>query len=309
MENALVSIALCTYNGEKYLIEQLDTLVNQSYTNLEIIAVDDCSTDGTVAILKQYEAKHTNFRVYQNDRNLGYIKNFEKAISLCQGDFIALSDQDDVWDLHKVETQLAKIGSSVLTYHNSAFIDSNGMPMNKSMSDVINMYEGSSYRPFLLYNCISGHTILFQRKYARDFMPFPKDIFHDRWMGFVATNLGSINYVDECLVKYRQHDNSDTNILKIKRDNNRPAIIGREKILKAVSDLEVFSRYPKIKDEKFINRFYDIYKEQLNSYVSIGLVSFLFFHYKSLLFIYKKGALSKLNFIYKHVWGAKIKNN
>lgn len=309
MNDPLVSIALCTYNGEKYLREQLETLVNQTYANFEIIVVDDCSKDNTVTILKDYEDNFPNFKVYQNEQNFGYIKNFEKAISLCSGDFIALSDQDDIWDLEKIQTQVFQIGNHILTYHNSEFIDQNGKPMGKSMSAILNMYHGDSYRPFLFFNCVSGHTVLFKRELAAYCIPFPKDMFHDRWMAFVATNIGSIGYVDKCLVKYRQHENSDTNILKIKRENNKPVSFGRGSIVKTVKDLELFKNFPIVKDKKFIDKLYNLFKGRLNDHFSFRLAIFLLRHQKSLQFISKKGRLSKFNYNYKHIWGGKIKKH
>jgi glycosyltransferase involved in cell wall biosynthesis len=111
---SLISIALCTYNGEKYLIEQLDTLVNQTYPKLEIIVVDDCSSDKTITILNDYLSKFPFIKLYQNEQNLGYIKNFEKAISLCNGELIALADQDDVWDLNKLTIMAEAINENML---------------------------------------------------------------------------------------------------------------------------------------------------------------------------------------------------
>jgi len=93
----MVSIALATYNGERFLKEQLDSILEQSYTDIEIIACDDCSTDSTPQILEDYQKKDSRLKVYFNEKNLGFKKNFEKCISLCDGDYIALSDQDDVW--------------------------------------------------------------------------------------------------------------------------------------------------------------------------------------------------------------------
>src|ERR1700743_1857825 len=102
----LVSIALCTYNGAAYIEEQLDTLVNQSYPNCEIIVVDDCSKDNTVKILSEYADKYPQVRIHINEKNLGYTRNFEKAIRLCKGEYIALCDQDDIWDPQKIEMQV-----------------------------------------------------------------------------------------------------------------------------------------------------------------------------------------------------------
>ncbi len=93
---ALVSIALPTYNGEAFLSKQIDSLLSQNYNNLELIIVDDCSTDGTIEVLNQYKPNAV-VKIFQNERRLGVIKNFEKAISLCAGEFISLSDQDDIW--------------------------------------------------------------------------------------------------------------------------------------------------------------------------------------------------------------------
>jgi len=86
MNEPLVSIALCTYNGSKYLMEQLNSLSGQTYKNLEIVIVDDGSSDGTIELLRQYTIdSYLNIKIYLNHENLGYIKNFEKAISLCNG--------------------------------------------------------------------------------------------------------------------------------------------------------------------------------------------------------------------------------
>jgi len=99
---ALASIAMCTYNGEKYLREQLDSLVAQDYPNLEIVIVDDCSTDSTPQLLEEYAGQHPNFTIHQNEQNMGFRRNFEKALKLCSGEIISLCDQDDIWFPNKI---------------------------------------------------------------------------------------------------------------------------------------------------------------------------------------------------------------
>src|SRR5277367_1671319 len=113
----LVSIALCTYNGAKYLAQQLDTLVDQTYLHIEIIVVDDCSTDETFVILKVYASKYPQFKLYQNKKNLGFTANFERAVTLCNGELIALCDQDDLWHAEKIELQVNAIADNVFIYH------------------------------------------------------------------------------------------------------------------------------------------------------------------------------------------------
>ena len=98
----MISIALPTYNGEKYIREQLDSIYNQTLVPDEVVVVDDCSTDNTVNILEEYSQRY-GLKYFVNDSNIGYNKNFEKAIRLCAGDYIALSDQDDVWFPTKIQ--------------------------------------------------------------------------------------------------------------------------------------------------------------------------------------------------------------
>src|ERR1700761_5678732 len=97
MSNSLVSIALCTYNGEQFIDSQLDSILAQSYPNIEIIAVDDCSTDATWEVLQDYAQKDKRVRACRNEHNLGHTLNFQKAIALATGEYIALCDQDDIW--------------------------------------------------------------------------------------------------------------------------------------------------------------------------------------------------------------------
>ena len=96
-EDVMISIAMATFNGEKYLREQIDSILAQTHQNFELVICDDCSTDGTAGILREYETQDSRIRVYVNERNIGFKKKFERAISLCKGEYIALSDQDDVW--------------------------------------------------------------------------------------------------------------------------------------------------------------------------------------------------------------------
>lgn len=307
-QQPLVSIAICTYNGEKFLIEQLDSLLGQSYRHIEMIVVDDCSKDNTVSILKQYEEKHPNFKVYQNDQNLGYIKNFEKAISLCNGDYIALCDQDDIWDPNKIELQLAGIGNHALIYHDSEFIDDKGHSLDKKKSDILNMYQGESSVPFLFFNCVSGHACLFNRKLIPYCLPFPQEVFHDRWLAFTATNNGGITYLNKALVKYRQHENTDTNILKINKGNRKPSKSGYQKMMKILNELTWFSKYPYLQERNSAEQLYKAYQTWVNSYFCWSLPALMISNYRLLFFIPKKGRLSNLNFIFKHFFGGKFKN-
>jgi glycosyltransferase involved in cell wall biosynthesis len=218
---ALVSIAMCTYNGSRFLAEQLDSLINQTYKAIEIIIVDDCSTDATFAILTAYAQKYPYIRLYKNETNLGFAANFEKAVKLCSGNLIALCDQDDLWDPQKIELQVAALQDNIFVYHDSEFIHEDGASMHKRMSDLMNLYRGGDPEVFLFFNCVSGHSILMKKELLDAALPLKKDYFHDWWLAYVATNIGTIDFIPQCLVKYRQHDGSETNILRLARKEDK----------------------------------------------------------------------------------------
>lgn len=305
---AQVSIALCTYNGEAYLREQLDSIVNQSYPEIELIAVDDCSSDNTLSILKEYAAKYPFIKIFENPKNLGYIRNFEKALQLCSGDFIALSDQDDIWDLKKIEKQVKGIGNHLLIYHDSEFVDQNGQSLHRNMSDIMNLYRGDHPEVFLFFNCISGHSVLMKKELRDELLPFPNAYFHDWWMGYVATNLGSIDFINESLVKYRQHQKADTNILKRKRDNTlRNPLSSEMKYERKMLWIKSCLDYPKNKNPEFIAKLFAEFKKNKAEYISFGLAKLIYENRQILFSINKKNTFSKLNFVLKELWGGKIR--
>jgi glycosyltransferase involved in cell wall biosynthesis len=306
MTAELVSIALCTYNGAAYLKEQLDTLINQTYPNCEIIIVDDCSKDNTVEILKQYAESHYQIKLYINSENLGYTKNFEKAIGLCNGEYIALCDQDDIWDKNKISIMVEHIGNNILAYHDSAFIDEKGNPLNKKISDVQNCYSGNDSRIFLFGNCVLGHATLFKRELLKFTGNFNDTVIHDRWLAYVATNNGSIVFIEQALVEYRQHFNANTNILKQERVNtSKSNSIEKMKFERDV--MTIFVNYPYNADLDFKKKLLKLMQDRMQSYTSFTLAYFIFKHRGVLLYIQKKLAISKINKILKYIWGYKIK--
>ena len=111
-QQALVSIIVATYNGEKFIAAQLDSLVQQTYTNTEIIILDDGSTDNTRQILQEYASRFKNIQLIFNETNLGYIKNFEKGCALAKAEYISFCDQDDVWDPNKTTELMQALGNA-----------------------------------------------------------------------------------------------------------------------------------------------------------------------------------------------------
>ncbi|MDY0005784.1 MAG: glycosyltransferase family 2 protein [Spongiibacteraceae bacterium] len=201
----LVSIALCTYNGERYLAEQLESLLHQTHTNLDIRVFDDGSSDGTLAVLQTYAARDPRIAIHTNVENLGYIRNFELALQACPGEFIAMCDQDDIWHPEKIETLLAEIGDKLLIYSEVELMDQHGTPTSGRFPQVTRL-EGHCALSLLLDNCVTGHACLLRRDLLAQALPFPEGIIaHDQWLAIVAAAQGGLKASGHVLSRYRQH--------------------------------------------------------------------------------------------------------
>ena len=159
----LVSVALCTYNGTRFLAEQLESVLCQDYREFEIVAVDDASSDDTLAVLEDFRRRDSRLRVYRNSSNLGLNRNFERAFGLCRGDLIAPCDQDDIWLPQKLSALAGRMRGAQLAYCDSELIDGRGEPLGRRVSERVKMYSGEDPAVFALYNCVSGHAALVRR--------------------------------------------------------------------------------------------------------------------------------------------------
>jgi glycosyltransferase involved in cell wall biosynthesis len=213
----LVSIALITYNGERFLRQQLDSIFNQTYKNIEVIAVDDCSNDGTISILEEYRKTH-DIRMFVNRQNIGYLRNFENAVSRCRGEYIAPADQDDIWLPNKIEILIKGINSSSLACSNAILIDQNGAVFSNSAMAYSNFApaSGKAFMRFVFSNFVIGCTTLISRELVQHALPIPEgEKYHDWWFALVASTMNGISYIKEPLLMYRQHA---TNTIGMKKD-------------------------------------------------------------------------------------------
>lgn len=201
----LVSVALSTYNGARYLPEQLDSLLAQENVDFEVVAVDDGSTDATPAILADYAARDPRMHWTPNPCNLGATRSFERAIARCRGDFIAPCDQDDTWLPAKLRTLLEAIGDADLAYGDSLYVHADGRSCGQRVSQGTRMLEGRDPLAFLFANSVSGHACLVRRDCAMAAMPYPACGYHDWWLALNAAGRGGVRYVDLPLVHYRRH--------------------------------------------------------------------------------------------------------
>lgn len=203
-----VSIALATYNGEKYLYEQLESIANQTYKNFELVITDDSSSDKTIEIIEHFRSR-LNIKLLIHESNLGVIKNFENAISLCKGNYIALSDQDDIWESEKIEKLLKEIKNYDLISSDALIINEWGEKVADSWIDY-NLIEIPSkknqFKKIAFQNFALGCTMLFRRELIERIIPIPlKAVGHDWWIALVASLNGKIKFLDDKLVKKRIH--------------------------------------------------------------------------------------------------------
>jgi len=201
----LVSVVLTTYNGEKFLAQQIDSILKQTYVNIEIIAVDDCSTDHSVVILNSFADEHKNIKVVVNETNLGVIKNFEKGCGLARGEFIAFCDQDDYWLENKIQRLMESIGDYSMIYCDSMLCDEDLNETGNKISDYVVCKQWNNCLQLTVICRIYGHTILIKKELLQYAMPFLPFIAHDWWLPFIATLHGGITYLAEPLTRYRQH--------------------------------------------------------------------------------------------------------
>lgn len=212
----MISLAMPTYNGGKYLREQLDSIYSQTLLPDEVIVVDDCSTDDTIQILEEYRIKY-GLKYFRNDHNLGYNKNFERAITLCSGDYIALADQDDIWLPSKIERcyNVLKNCDVEIPSLVSCFCSTNIRILElkqRTEKGVI-----GSWKHNLSKYISQGCTLMFNKKLLDYIIPFHSDIMYDAYIGYVASLLGNRFYIGEELMYYRIHANNSF-------ATNRPSI-------------------------------------------------------------------------------------
>jgi glycosyltransferase involved in cell wall biosynthesis len=307
MENLpLISIALCTYNGSEFLREQLDSVLGQHYSNWEMVVVDDCSSDSTRDILQEYAERDARISLHHNAQNLGYNKNFEKALGLCRSELIAVCDQDDIWDPEKLEKQVRLIGNHKLVYHDSEFVDSSGQSMNRRISDKLNFYRGSEPEVFLYLNCVSGHSILLKKEVLQKSLPFPEGFHYDQWLAFNAACLGTIDFVPEPLVKYRQHASNNTDMLALKPVERKTF----EKVREMEQEshwLLLCGRQATGKTQALISALYDESIRRNDGFFNAAYGMLIWKNRGTLLRLLKKSDTSKFFYTLRKMWGAKAK--
>lgn len=213
---AKVHIVLATYNGEKYIREQLDSILSGTFQDFEIEICDDGSTDGTLEIAREYAQRYEKIRLYENKQNLGYVKNFLEGIKRSESPYIMLCDQDDIWHPDKIEVTWQRMkklekeqGDQVplLVFTDAVNFDSDsGRELGSfHKNSHMDAKRVDSAHLFMENKCI-GCTIMLNGAIRKYLPTFPEEIrVHDWWLALICSHFGKISYIDRTTLHYRQH--------------------------------------------------------------------------------------------------------
>ena len=203
----MLSVCMATYNGEKYIKDQLHSILTQLSENDEIIISDDSSTDQTINIIRKFE--DDRIILLENQKFSSPIYNFENALKFASGDIIFLSDQDDIWKTAKVKKIKKFIKNYDLILSDAEIIDSKGEILHESFYK-INKSKSGLVRNFIKNNYL-GCTMAFNRKILNRILPFPKNLpMHDWWIGLISEICGKVYFLEDKLISYRRHEHNAT---------------------------------------------------------------------------------------------------
>lgn len=219
-----ISVALCTFNGERFIAEQIESILAQTLVPDEIVLSDDASTDATVSIVEdaaaRFAAEHREqnlaLRVLRNRVALGVVRNFEQAMGAATGDFVVLCDQDDRWAPDRIALALAAFvehPDRLLIHADANLIDSDGQPLGDTLFRALGMTarereliaSGQALAALLGRNLVTGATTMFRSSLLEPALPFPSTWVHDEWLAVIAAATGRMDFLPERLIDYRQH--------------------------------------------------------------------------------------------------------
>lgn len=217
----MISVCMTTYNGEKYLLNQINSILDQLGEADELIIVDDLSRDGTVDIIKSFG--DSRVKLFCNRFNSGVVKAFEKALSMASGDYIFLSDQDDIWLPDKVSTVMEKFDAGFDLVVSDAFILNKGIVQDRTFYSI--RKSGPGFIKNVYKNTFIGCCMAFRADYKKMILPIPEKIsMHDAWIGQIITIFGKVCFLNKPLIFYRRHDE---NVTSMSRGTLKSVVIKR----------------------------------------------------------------------------------
>ena len=220
MPGVQISVAMCTFNGAEFLPAQLQSIAQQTRPPDELIVCDDASTDATRDVLQSFaQTVRVPVSLHFSDENVGSLKNFERATSLCTGDVIALSDQDDVWRADKlqlIEQSFARNPKLGLVFSDAEIVDEKLNSLGKRMWDEVGfdahkqklLRSGRALEVLIYGWTVTGATMAFRSDFVKLALPIPASIamIHDGWIALTIGAVADVSFIEEPLIKYRQHE-------------------------------------------------------------------------------------------------------
>ena len=226
-----ISVVVCTYNGERFLAEQLQSILDQTHPPDDVIVSDDGSSDSTLDIVAEFSsrdsgAKKPQWTVQSRRKPLGVTGNFASALTKARGEFVALADQDDVWEPTRLEQGLAQFRDDALLVHcDATLIDEAGQPTGALMSALRltsgerrSLLAGNGLDALLRRNLITGATTMIRASLLKQALPIPEGWVHDEWLALVAAVQGGVVFSEESLIRYRQHGGNEIGAAKTDLD-------------------------------------------------------------------------------------------
>jgi glycosyltransferase involved in cell wall biosynthesis len=210
----MISVVIASYNGEKYIKEQIESILVQISHDDEVIISDDGSTDNTVEVVKQMMISDSRIKLIAGPK-AGFNKNFENAIKHANGDYIFIADQDDVWMKNKVSRIIDEFNKNekiMCIRHDCRVVDLSGNVIISSY----NKYRKSnvSYKKNILKNTFTGCCMCVKAEWLKKLLPFPDKIFYDAWIGILSCKYKNVKIIDDKLIDWRRHDGTVTNAKK-----------------------------------------------------------------------------------------------
>src|ERR1700694_615510 len=221
-----IGVVLCTYNGERYVRTQLESILAQSRKPDMLLACDDASHDGTIGQLEAYaELGPFHFRILRNHQNWGYLRNFEQAIRRCDADIIALSDQDDWWrpdKLEKIEALFLGDVQAAAVFSDADIVNDNLKSLGFGVLDAqeVNDAErvlaksGRLFPVLLRHNIVCGATLAMRTSWRERIFPIPAGFVHDEGSGLVIAAHEALPFIPDPLIRYRQHGATQIGLLR-----------------------------------------------------------------------------------------------
>ena len=276
-----VSVALCTYNGAPYIAEQLDSILNQTVIPDEIIICDDISGDETLKIITQYQEKYSQIKIFLNDNNLGFIKNFEKAIQLCTQDIIIISDQDDTWEHNKVEEiikyfeenaqydgvfhDLRLIGEEVGSTHYLAWKNIDYQSIINSIQNNVLFLDLMKKGSFILGCALAIRQKSLEKHQLKNFT-----FAHDYYIALKLSSQDKLGFIPKALSTYRLHEKQVYG-LRYQPNKNKETLSEKDEYFRAHvwSNLKVVEKYQELNPHQDVKqtKYYSNFILERNSYL------------------------------------------